>query len=215
MVCTKEGVAMKKVLLTAFEAFGEDALNPTELILKELPDQLANAVIMKVTLPVVYREAFETLKPLIDKHQPDLIMMLGLAGGRAKLSLERIAINLNDASLPDNRGNILKEEVIKQAGKDGIFSNLPLQSLLDALHQVKVPSVISNTAGTYVCNDTMYRVLHYIKSKQLKALAGFVHVPYMPEQVLNKQAPSMELELMVKGVRVIIERLFDGRGYDD
>ena len=206
---------MKKVLLTAFEAFGEDALNPTESILKELPDQLANAVIIKATLPVVYREAFETLKPLIDKHQPDVIMMLGLAGGRAKLSLERIAINVNDASLPDNRGNTLKEQVIINEGDDGIFSNLPLNTLLDVLHQAKVPSVISNTAGAYVCNDTMYRVLHYIKSKQLATLAGFVHVPYMPEQVLNKQAPSMDLELMVKGVRVMIERLVDGRGYDD
>ncbi len=198
---------MKTVIVTGFEPFGEDTLNPTEKILAQIPSFLFNAKVIKLTLPVVYEEAFNTLQPLIDEYQPEAIILLGLAGGRTHISIERIAMNMNHSDAPDNKGNILKFKKIISDGEDGIFTNYPLETLMDRIHQAKLPVVISNTAGGYICNDIMYRTLHYLKNKNFKSFAGFVHVPYLPEQVLTKNQPSMALKPMIDTVLLLINEL--------
>ena len=198
---------MKTVIVTAFEPFGDDALNPTEKILAQTPSFLFNAKVVKVTLPVIYKEAFDQLKPLIDKHNPEAIILLGLAGGRTHISIERIAMNMNHSDAPDNQGNILKHHKIIPDGEDGLFTTYPLEKLMERIHQAELPVVISNTAGGYICNDIMYRTLHYIKTQKLKTVAGFIHVPYIPTQVLTKNQPSMALKPMIDTVLLLINEL--------
>jgi pyroglutamyl-peptidase len=201
---------MKNIIITAFEPFGKDHVNPTMQILSELPDTLFGYRVKKITLPVVYQKAFEILKPLIDELNPSLILMFGLAAGRTHMNIERIAININDSNSPDNEGVILKEKPIHIKGPDGIFSNFPLERLaLKALNQ-GIPLTISNTAGTYVCNDLMYRTLTYLKDTNHHALCDFVHIPYLTHQVTNKpNIPSISLNTLMDGVMLILDDLLN------
>ncbi|MFW5864909.1 MAG: peptidase C15 [Candidatus Izemoplasmataceae bacterium] len=201
---------MKKIILTAFEPFGNDIENPTMTLLDALPDNLFGYNLVKVILPVVYEEAFNTLKPYILKHDPVLILMFGLAAGRSHVNLERIAINVNDSASPDNNGLTLKEQIIKKDGPDGIFANFPFERIaLKAINQ-GVPIAISNSAGTYVCNDLMYRTLDYLKEINAKTLCDFVHVPYLTHQVTNKLAmPSMSLTTLIDAVMLILDDLLN------
>ena len=201
---------MKSVLITAFEPFNKDDKNPTEEVLAELPDFLYNARIVKVTLPVVYNQAFDVLLPYIDEYKPDLILMMGLAAGRTHVNIERIAINVNDARIPDNLGNTIRNQVIVEGGPDGLFTNLPLEAIMKRMHKKELPVMISNTAGAYICNHIMYKTLHYIKTYDLKIKAGFVHMPYLPGQVLEKPTmPSMERRYMRETITTIIDVLLN------
>ena len=201
---------METVLITAFEAFNQDEENPTESILALIPDFLYNAKVIKKTLPVVYGDAFNAIEALIEKEKPKVILMLGLAAGRTHISLERIAINCVDAKIPDNKGIIISNTKIIETGEDGFMTNLPLDILMKRLRQKKLPVSISNTAGTYVCNQLMYQVLHKIKQEKLASLAGFIHVPYLPHQVLDKPTtPSLQRSLMVDALMTIIDELIN------
>ena len=201
---------VKTVLITAFEAFGGDAMNPTEQILAELPDFLFNAKIIKKTLPVVYNEVFDYVKPLIEHYQPAVILMLGLAAGRTHVNIERIAINVCDSKSPDNKGNILSEQVIEKEGRDGYFTTLPLETIMSRLKKKQLPVQVSNTAGAYVCNNLMYHVLHYIHKEDLSIAAGFIHVPYLPEQVIDKPGvASLDKQIMIECILTIIDELIN------
>ncbi|MFU8785895.1 MAG: pyroglutamyl-peptidase I [Candidatus Izemoplasmataceae bacterium] len=201
---------MDTVLITAFEAFGDDQINPTERILAELPDFLYNAKIVKVTLPVVYNQVFDELKPLIEKHQPKVILMLGLAAGRTHINIERVAINISDSKSPDNKGNILRNVKINKEGQAGYFTTLPLDNIMLRLKKKGIPAQISNSAGAYVCNHIMYHVLHHIKTEKMETFAGFIHVPYLPEQVLEKPGvASLDLQIMIDSILTIIDELIN------
>ena len=188
------------LLITGFEAFLENEENPTEEILKLLPNSIYGNSITKVLLPVVYDECFEILLPIIDDVKPDVIINLGLAGGRKAISLERVAININDSKQKDNKGNIPQDEVIIESGESAYFSTLPIKQMMKNIQIKNIPVEISNSAGTYVCNNLMYHVLHYICNSNMSIKAGFIHVPFMSEQLDNPKETSLPLDIILEGV---------------
>lgn len=194
-----------KILITAFEPFGGEAINPSSLILEKLPEQLGKLQLIKRLLPVTFYESSRILAEAIDHYRPDFVLSLGQAGGRSALTIEKIGINLNEAPIPDNDGQQPRNEPISVEQADGFFTTLPIQNMLNACLKSGVPCQISYTAGTYVCNHVMFSSLAYIHSQQLDVRSGFVHIPYLPEQVLDKpNQPSMCLEQMIEGIRAMI-----------
>jgi pyroglutamyl-peptidase len=190
-----------KILITGFGRFGKNELNPTKEVLQLLPKSIYGNQLIKVELPVIFDECFDYLKPIIEDEKPDAIFLLGLAGGRTAITPERIAINLKDTKITDNLGNSPKDEEIIKNGKIAYYSTLPLRKMEDILKQKHIPVSISNSAGLFVCNNIMYHVLHYIDQGELDIKAGFVHVPFMDEQVEeNKDIFSMPLETILEGV---------------
>ncbi|MCK5761498.1 MAG: pyroglutamyl-peptidase I [Candidatus Izimaplasma sp.] len=188
------------ILITGFVAFLKNTENPTEEVLKLLPKSIYGNKITKVLLPVVYDQCFEKLLPFIKETSPDIIINLGLAGAEKGIRLERVAINIKDYSLPDNNGNIPDSEAIIKTGKNAYFSSLPLKKIKEKIQAKEIEVVISNTAGTYVCNNLMYHVLHYIEINNLDIKAGFIHVPYMTEQLQDELENSLSLDRILEGV---------------
>ena len=197
-----------KILITAFEPFGGEKVNPALEAMKLLPDMIGKSQILKLELPTIFSKSIEKAWQYIDVHKPDIIISLGQAGGRACISVERVAINVEDASIPDNYGNMPLDRPIFEDGENAYFSNLPIKNMVDAIKKAGIPAKISNTAGTYVCNHVMYGVLYKIHKENLDMKAGFIHVPYMPQQVINKpESPSMSLENIVKAIDVACKEL--------
>ncbi len=183
---------MQKILLTAFEPFLNHKTNPTEALLERVPDFLYDVKVIKQTLPVVYNHAFERLAPLIEEHQPTLILLMGMAKGATHVKLERVALNLCDADAPDNLGTKLSHEPIERNGPDALFTNLPLKKIEARFKDRTLPAMISNHAGAYVCNNLYYKTLHHIKVFHKNIKVGFVHVPPTPKMVFDeKNIPSM------------------------
>lgn len=188
------------ILITGFEAFLENEANPTQEIIRLLPKSIYGNPITGVELPVIYDECFDKLLPIIKEKKPDYIINLGLAAGRKSISLERVAINISDSKHKDNNGNILQDKVIIDNGKNAYFSTLPLRKMVDNISVKKIPVEISNSAGTYVCNNIMYHVLHYIEINNLPIKAGFIHVPFMSEQISDSQVNSLPLDVILEGI---------------
>ncbi len=197
------------VLMSGFEPFNHDTRNPSEEVLKQLPDMLNGHSLIKVVLPVVYERAYEVLKPLIVDHQPDIIVLLGLAAGRQGVSVERIAINCMDGALADNHGTCHRHQAIIPNGPDGLFTTYPLDRLMPRAKEAKLPITLSNTAGTFVCNETMYRVLYETQKSTKKTYAGFIHLPYLDDQVNDEKTPSMNLETIKDTLLWILHELLD------
>ena len=190
-----------KILVTGFEPFGGETENPSAQVARGLPASLAGAEIVTAILPVTCRGALETVTEAIRHHRPDAVLSLGQAGGRATVSIERIAINVDDFSIPDNEGAQPKDQAIVPGGPAAYWSTLPIRAMEAAVRAAGVPCQISNTAGTYVCNHVMYGVAHYLAQHRPTARSGFVHIPYLPQQVLEKpDKPSMGLELALRGL---------------
>ncbi len=200
---------METAIITAFEPFGEESINPTEAVIEHIPDMLYNTRIVKVTLPVVYNFAFDRLLPLIEEHQPKLIIQLGLALGRPRISIERVALNVNHADMADNLGNQKQYELIEPYGPDGLFTTLPLARLMDRLKEKGVPATVSNTAGGFVCNNLFYKTLHYVKAMHKSADVGFMHVPPLPKQAIGKNIASMEQSHMVNALMVVLDTMLN------
>lgn len=178
--------------------------------MKELEGyQYKNYEIIGLELPSVYNESMEIIEKKISMVEPDAVISVGQAGGRNRISVERIGINIDHTSQEDNEGNKPKNRIIDEEGQAGYFSTLPIQEITDNLKENNIPAKISNTAGTYICNHIMYGVLNYIEKNVLDMKAGFIHVPYIPEQVLDKNKPSMSMEMITKGVKIAIETTID------
>ena len=204
---------MKKVLLSAFEPFDGQPFNASQEVARLVrPLHFENAHVEVVELPVERFRAPELLLRAIANTSPDIVIMLGEAGGRASISPERIAINVDDFSIPDNAGNQPCEEAVVDESPAAYFSTLPVLAIQNSLVAEGIPAVVSNTAGTYVCNHLFYRVLHHLAKSDSSTLAGFIHIPRLPEQS-NSDAPAMPLETMVKGVRIAIETCLRHRGW--
>lgn len=191
------------LLLTAFEPFGGEALNPTKMMLEELDTSSLNGNIIKVILPTSFKGAKEKLLESLKEYEPDVVISLGQAENRTNISLERVAINVMDARIKDNDGDQPRDLPIKEEGETAFFATLPLRGIEDALHLEKIPCSISNTAGTYVCNMVMYLALDSFKDS--KKRAGFIHVPMTHEQVLKRSIPSMSMDTLMKGLKTILE----------
>lgn len=196
---------MKKVLLSGFEPFGGESINPSlELIRSLQSDRWEGVEVHLVQLPVVFGESVQKLCEVIAEVDPDIVIGIGQAGGRTALSIERVAINVDDAVIADNAGNQPIDHPISAEGPTAYFSNLPIKKMMQAARAAGIPAIVSNTAGTYVCNHLMYGILHALQGTRKSG--GFIHIPYLPSQVADKPGqPSMSLETMLKGIKVMVE----------
>ncbi|MDU5504651.1 MAG: pyroglutamyl-peptidase I, partial [Anaerococcus vaginalis] len=187
-----------KILLTGFDPFGNDKINPSIELVKRIDEKIDSAQIFKIEIPTVFKKSGEILEENIKKIRPDVILCIGQAGGRSAISLERIAINIDDARIFDNLGEKPIDEKIRIDGENAYFSNLPIKKIVEEIKKENIPAEISNSAGTFVCNHLMYEAL-YLAKKYKNIRAGFIHIPYLPEQVINKtNIPSMDLENSLK-----------------
>ncbi|GED56434.1 pyroglutamyl-peptidase I [Brevibacillus formosus] len=198
---------MKTILVTGFDPFGGEMVNPAWESVKELGK--IESDLYKVELrqiPTVFEKSIEHLYTAIDETNPDIVLCIGQAGGRGDIAVERVAINVNDARIPDNEGNQPIDTPIRENGPTGYWSTLPIKAIVHELKQQGIPASISQTAGTYVCNHLFYGLMHYLAEKEASVRGGFIHIPYLPEQAARQAGqPSMALETIVKGLRLAIE----------
>ena len=193
-----------KLLLTAFTPFDGEKINPALEAVKLVKDRIGNLLIVKLEVPTVFGKSIDTVRDAIEREKPDFVLSIGQAGGRAEITPERVAINLDDARIPDNEGNQPIDEPIFPDGENAYFSTLPVKAMVEAIRKEGLPSSLSNSAGTYVCNHLMYGVLYYL-DKRPSIKAGFIHVPYIPEQTKNKkEMPALELSEIVRGLEAAI-----------
>jgi len=183
---------MQKVLITGFEPFDGERLNPSWEVVKQLNDmELVGARIVARQLPCVFGAALDALNAAIDEVQPVMVLAIGQAGGRTDITIERVAINVDDARIPDNQGQQPVDEPIVAGGPAAYFSTLPIKAMVSSMREAGIPAAVSQTAGTYVCNHVMYGLLHRL-SGQREVKGGFIHIPYLPEQAAaHPGAPSM------------------------
>lgn len=185
-----------KILVTGFEPFNQSKVNPSMEILARLKAPKRTTLIKEV-LPVEFKRSSERIRELLQIHRPEVVLSLGQAGGRAEISIERVAINIDNvrsnngkSMLPDNAGEIRIDEPIEVDGSPAYFSTLPIWSLVNGLDKLDIPSCVSNTAGTYVCNHVMYTVLYEGAKRYPEMRAGFIHVPFLPEQIYDQTTYS-------------------------
>ena len=194
---------MKKILLCAFDPFGGEVINPALEAIK-LVDTVG-IELEKCEVPTVFYRSIEVVTDRIEKFKPDAILMIGQAGGRDKITPERIAINISDANIDDNEGNRPSDEPVAVGAPAAYFSTLPIKGIATALNAEGIPSAISNSAGTFVCNHLMFGVLNYIAERSLDAIAGFIHIPFLPEQVVGREGvPSLPLSVDVRAIEIAI-----------
>lgn len=195
-----------KVLITGFDPFGGENINPALEAVKLLPESIAGAEIIKLEIPTVFVKALEKIEEAIIKHNPNIVISVGQAGGRFGVTPERVAINLDDARIKDNEGNQPIDISIFEDGETAYFSNLPIKAMVKEMSQGGIPSSVSNTAGTFVCNHVMYGILYLADKKYPGIKGGFIHVPYIPSQVVTKPTmPSMSLNDISKGIELSIK----------
>ena len=196
-------VSKHRVLLTGFDPFGEDTLNPSWLAVQALHGrEVAGHRVVAAQLPTVFGQAIGVLHALLATHQPSLVICVGQAGGRAALSLERVAININDARIADNAGAQPVDTAVAADGPAAYFSTLPVKAMRLAIRHEGVASEVSQTAGTFVCNHVFYGLMHALAHKpEFKVVrGGFIHVPWLPSQ----GAPAMPLQDMVSGLHAAV-----------
>jgi pyroglutamyl-peptidase len=192
------------VLVTGFEPFGGEKENPSALIARSLHGQLIGGCqVTGVVLPCVFGEAITVLKRALREVQPGLVICVGQAGGRAEITPERIAINLDDARIPDNAGRQPMDRPIVRRAPVAYWSTLPIKAIVAALRRRKIPATVSPTAGTYVCNHVFYGLMHALRRKP-GIRGGFIHVPFLPEQASAGQ-PSLPLPRMTRAISISIE----------
>ena len=197
---------MKKILVTGFDPFGGEKVNPALEVIKLLPKKIGENEVRILEIPTVYKKSVEKIEKEIESYRPDYVLSIGQAGGRASISIERVAINIDDFRIKDNEGNQPIDENIFEDGENAYFSTLPIKSIQDELSKNNIPSSISNTAGTFVCNHLMYGVLYTLAKKYPHIKGGFTHVPFIPAQVARRTpvAPYMALEDIKRGLEAAI-----------
>ena len=204
-----------KILVTGFDPFGGEKVNPALEAVKSLPLEIHGAEVHWVAIPTVFYQSAEVLEAEINRYHPDAVLCIGQAGGRASLTPERVAINQDDARIPDNQGNQPIDTSIRLDGQAAYFSTLPIKAMVQAIKEEGLPATVSNTAGTFVCNHLMYQALYLVDKKFPHMRAGFMHIPYMTEQVLNKpNTVSMCLTDIVRGIEAAIGAIVDYKDKD-
>ncbi len=200
----------RTVLVTGFDSFGGEGVNPSETVLSLLPDAVGSVSVHKVVLPTSYNRAPEALRRAFEDVGPSAVIMLGQAGGRRGVTPERVAINCMDGTIPDNDGVIMKDTPISEGGEAAYFSTLPIRRITEAVAALGIPSSISNTAGTFVCNRVMYEALR-LTGGDPRIPAGFIHIPYLPEQTEGKPdgTPSLSLENAALAITAAIKVIFE------
>ena len=199
-----------KILVTAFEPFNGRDMNPSQLILEQL-EAPEGVTLIKELLPVEFKATTKLLQERLEEHQPDIVLSLGQAGNRPEISVERVAINLNNCRssngqkiIADNAGDMPVDAPIVEGAPQAYFSNLPVWDMVKVIQEAGVEAAVSYTAGAYVCNHVMYTVLHEAATNYPEMKAGFIHVPFLPEQN-PATGYTMELDDMVKGIQAILK----------
>lgn len=199
-----------KILVTGFDPFGGEPINPAIESVKKLPDNIAGAEIIKLEIPTVRRKSLEKIEKAIQEHNPDIILSVGQAGGRFDITVERVGINMDDFRIPDNEGNQVIDEPVFSDGDNAYFVKLPVKAMVQNIQKNKIPASVSYTAGTFVCNHVLYGVLYLVEKKYKGKKSGFIHIPFLPEQVVDKKnMPSMELNTIVTGLTAAIEAIVE------
>ncbi len=198
---------MRKILLTGFAPFGAEKTNPSWDAVQVLDGQMIDdARIISLQLPCEFDVCLQVLEDAMREHQPEVVLSLGQAGGRADITVERVAININDARIPDNIGQQPIDTPVAEHGPVGYFSSLPIKAIVQALREHGIPASVSHTAGTYVCNHVFYGLMHLLPDYPSIKRAGFVHVPYSPDQAAaHPGAASMAVTTMTAAIRLMLE----------
>lgn len=196
-----------KILITGFDPFGGASVNPAYEAVKLLPNEIKGADIIKLEIPTVFKKEGEVLEAGIEEYNPDIVICVGQAGGRSGITVEKVAINLMEARIPDNEGRQPVDEPVCSDGENAYFAKLPIKAMVQKMREQGIPARISYTAGTYVCNDVMYRLLYMIEKKYHNMKGGFIHVPYLPEQVIDLPdgIPSMSAEMIAQAIECGVE----------
>lgn len=204
--------AMKTVLVMGFEPFGGEKTNPSWDVCRQLPDEIAGLRVERLLVPCEFRRSIEVAAEAIERSHPSIVVCLGQAGGRARIGVERVAINVDDARIPDNVGAQPVDDLVAANGPPAYFASLPVKAMAAAIRTAGVPAEVSNSAGTFVCNHLMYGVLHYLAESGNRARAGFIHVPFSEEQAIGKHdVPAMSVATMVKGIAAAIAAAHEHR----
>lgn len=195
-----------KILVTGFDPFGGEPINPALEAVKKLSKQIGNAEVIALEIPTVFNKSLEKIEEAIHLYQPDVVLSIGQAGGRFGITPERVAINVDDARIKDNEGNQPVDTSVYADGENAYFTNLPVKAMVAEMVKEGLPASLSNTAGTFVCNHVMYGILYMINKKYPHMRGGFIHVPYIPQQVAGKpNTPSMSLEDITRGLEICIK----------
>lgn len=204
------GIIKHTILVTGFEPFGGQSINPALEAVKLLPHEIDGCTVKSVSIPVSYSASYETLRNYVEEFNPEFVIMVGQAAGRDALTVERIAINIDDCASPDNDDDVRENSFIDDNGPDAIFATIPVCELVRDLKNKGIKAEVSNTAGTYVCNHLMYEMLNHSHEFEPYPHAGFVHVPLIPEQTATgdmEGKPSMPLEDVVAGLTELLKFL--------
>lgn len=199
---------MVKILVTGFEPFAGDETNPSQIIVSQLDNMgITNGKVFGEVLPVDADKAIAIIKSKLSNIQPDVVILLGVAKGRAAITPERVAINIKDYPIADNGGNQPIDTAISERGENAYFSTLPVKSIIANLNDAEIPAAISNTAGTYVCNHLFYCVSEYLKATSIRC--GFIHIPFHCPDQKKQDIAFMPLEQQIKGVKIAIQTCID------
>lgn len=199
-----------KILITGFDPFENETINPAWESIKLLPSIINKAEIIKLQLPTIFNDSIKILLDGIKKFKPEIVLCIGQAGKRFDITVERVAINLNDARIKDNKGNQPIDTKIYENGNAAYFSSLPIKTMVEYIKKKNIPASVSNSAGTFVCNHIMYGLLYNIDKYSIAKKGGFIHIPYIPKQVMDKpNTPSMDINLIVKGLEAAIKAIIE------
>lgn len=197
-----------KILLTGFDPFGGESINPALEAVKLVKAPIG-AELVRLEVPTVFGRSVATVLEAVRLHRPDAVVCVGQAAGRGEITPERVAINIADASIPDNEGNQPCDAPIIPEGENAFFSTLPVKAMAEAIRAAGLPASVSNTAGTFVCNQLMYGLLYHISREFPGMRGGFIHVPCIPEQAarMEKPVPSLPLPEIVRGLEAALSVL--------
>lgn len=193
-----------KILITGFDPFNKETVNPAYLAVSKLRNTYDDIILTKLEIPTSFSHSFEILSQELNNDY-DAVIMVGQAGGRKEISLEKVAINYIDAKIADNDGLVISHQAINSNGKEAYFTTLPILKLLSDLEKESIPAKISYSAGTFVCNYLMYKTLEHFNTTNTKV--GFIHVPYIKEQIKDDKTPYMDLDMITKALETIIKGL--------
>lgn len=198
-----------KILLTGFDPFGGETINPAWEAVKMVQNQIDDIEIVKLKVPTVFYKSIAKVAEVLEREKPDAVLCIGQAGGRYDLTPERVAININDARIPDNEGQQPIDIPVFEDGAAAYFSTLPVKAMVKAIRHAGVPASVSNTAGTFVCNHLMYGVLYTLEKKYPGVRGGFMHVPFITSQIVHRfpSASSLSIEDIVKGIEAALRAI--------
>lgn len=199
------GGTLMKILVTGFEPFGDQAINPSWMAVNGLPSEINGASIEVLQIPTAFHRAMDQIEEKLEREHYDVVLAVGQAGGRSTVTPERVGINIDDAGIPDNLGNQPIDEKIFEDGANAYFSNLPVKRMVEALKKIDVPASLSNSAGTYVCNHVLYSLGYLHEKKYPNLKFGFIHVPFIHDQVEDNKYPSLSLHELVIGLKAMIQ----------